>query len=221
MTGQPAPYSAAPELSNGPEVEEAPRKRSKLMDAIIEIVTTVGLAVVLYLIITTFIVQTFRVEQHSMQATLQPGQHLLIDKITSRVDDYSRGDIIVFHPNGQTNETPYIKRVIGVGGDHVEIRGGSVWVDGTRLDESGYTYQDSLTGENEPTLPKGQTEWDVPQGKLFAMGDHRMQSTDSRNQSVGFVDVDDVVGRAWLRFFPLDTLGILQTPAYPELDAGE
>jgi signal peptidase I len=47
-----------------------------------------------------------------------------------------------------------------------------------------------------------------------------MESTDSRSRSVGFVDTDDVVGRAWLRFFPLDTLGILQTPSYPELDAG-
>ena len=136
MTGQPAPYSAAPEVPEAPELEQ-PRKRSKLMDAIIEIATTVGLAVVLYLIITTFIVQTFRVEQHSMQDTLQPGQHLLIDKITPRIDDYSRGDIIVFHPNGQSNETPYIKRVIGVGGDHIEIRRGAVWVDGTQLDESG------------------------------------------------------------------------------------
>ena len=84
-----------------PGAQEEPRKRSRLMDAIIEIVTTVGLAVVLYLIITTFFVQTFRVEQQSMMDTLQPGQHLLIDKITPRFDDYSRGDIIVFHPNGR------------------------------------------------------------------------------------------------------------------------
>jgi signal peptidase I len=214
LTGEPAPYPATPEM---PEVPEQRRTRSRVKDGIIEIATTVGLAIILYLIITTFIVQTFRVEQHSMQNTLQPGEHLLIDKITPRFDDYSRGDIIVFHPNGETDQTPYIKRVIGVGGDRIEIRDGLVWINGTALDESEYTY--ASPDQNEPTFAKGETEWLVPEGQLFAMGDHRQQSTDSRNQSVGLVDTDYVVGRAWLRFFPLGTLGIIQTPAYPELDA--
>ena len=215
MTGEPARYPGA---SDAPETEEQPSTSSRLKDAIIEIATTIGLAVVLYLIITTFFVQTFRVEQHSMQNTLQPGQHLLIDKITPRFDDYSRGDIIVFHPKGRTDETPYIKRVIGVGGDHIVIAEGSVWVNDTELDEDSYTY--AAPGQNEPTRPtRGTSEWDVPEGQLFVLGDHRMQSTDSRDPSVGFVEVGDVVGRAWLRFFPLDQLGIVQVPSYPELDA--
>jgi signal peptidase I len=197
-----------------------PRKRSRAVDAVIEIVTTVGLAVVLYLVITTFVVQTFRVEQQSMLTTLQPQQHLLIDKLTPRFDDYSRGDIIVFHPKGERDKTPFIKRVIAVGGEHVEIRAGAVWIDGVRLDEDAYTYRDPATGENEPTVATGQqSEWDVPEGSLFVLGDHRQESTDSRRASVGLVDRDDVVGRAWLRFFPLDTLGVLQTPGYPETAA--
>ena len=211
MTGSPAPYPTVP------ETRQEPRKRSKAVDAIIEVVTTVGLAVILYLVITTFVVQTFRVEQQSMLDTLQPGQHLLIDKITPRFDDFSRGDIIVFHPNGDRDQTPFIKRVIGLGGEHVEIRRGAVWIDGVRLDEDDYTYRDPDTGENEPTVPDGgQSEWDVPEGALFVLGDHRQESSDSRS-SVGFVDTDDVVGRAWLRFFPVDGFGIIQTPTYPEL----
>jgi signal peptidase I len=213
LTGSPASYPTVPEAA------EVPRKRSRAVDAVIEIVTTVGLAVVLYLVITTFVVQTFRVEQQSMLDTLQPQQHLLIDKLTPRFDDYSRGDIIVFHPKGERDKTPFIKRVIAVGGEHVEIRGGAVWVDGVRLDEDDYTFRDPGTGENEPTVATGQDgEWDVPEGSLFVLGDHRQESTDSRRVSVGFVDTDDVVGRAWLRFFPLDTLGILQTPSYSELE---
>lgn len=216
MTGSPAPYPTVP------EAREEPRKRSKAMDAIIEIVTTVGLAIVLYLVITTFVVQTFRVEQQSMIDTLQPGQHLLIDKLTPRFDSYSRGDIIVFHPNGETSETPFIKRVIAVGGEHVELKRGAVWVDGVRLDEDAYTYVDPLTGENQPTEPTGGvTEWDVPEGYLFVLGDHRGGSTDSRRSSVGLVDAHDVVGRARLRFFPLDAMGILAVPAYPEMQASD
>ncbi len=215
MTGEPASYPAAPEA---PEAQEQPSTSSKVKDAIIEIVTTIGLAVILYLIITTFFVQTFRVEQHSMQNTLQPGQHLLIDKITPRFDDYSRGDIIVFHPKGRTDETPYIKRVIGVGGDTVTIGEGVVSINGVPLDEDAYTY--AAPGDNEATRAKrNQSQWIVPEGQLFVLGDHRMASTDSRDESVGLVDVDYVVGRAWLRFFPLDTLGIVQVPSYPELDA--
>jgi signal peptidase I len=214
LTGPPAPYPAVAEAG------EAPRKRSRAVDAVIEIATTVGLAVVLYLVITTFVVQTFRVEQQSMLDTLQPQQHLLIDKLTPRFDDYSRGDIIVFHPKGERDKTPFIKRVIAVGGEHVEIPDGAVWIDGVRLDEDDYTYRDPVTGENEPTVATGQqSEWDVPGRSLFVLGDHRQESTDSRRASVGLVDRDDVVGRAWLRFFPLDTLGILQTPGYPETAA--
>ena len=174
----------------------------------------------LYLVITTFVVQTFRVEQQSMIDTLQPGQHLLIDKLTPRFDAYSRGDIIVFHPKGDRDQTPFIKRVIAVGGEHVELQDGAVWIDGVRLEEDDYTYVDPATGENQPTLATGrQSEWDVPEGSLFVLGDHRGGSTDSRRNSVGLVDVDDVVGRAWLSFFPLDTLGIIQVPDLPR-DAG-
>jgi signal peptidase I len=214
--GEPAHYPAASEV---PETQQQRSTRSRFKDAVVEIVTTVGLAIILYLVITTFIVQTFRVEQTSMQNTLQSGQHLLIDKLTPRFDDYSRGDIIVFHPNGSTDETPYIKRVIGVGGDHVVIADGGVYINGTRLDETAYTYP--APGVNEPTEAKNAgSEWDIPTGKLFVLGDHRQRSTDSRMVSVGLVDVEDVVGRAWLSFFPLDTLGIIQVPAYPELGQG-
>ena len=212
MTGSPGPYAAAPV----PPVPPVPpkKKRSKVVDAVIEIATTVGLAVVLYLVITTFVVQTFRVEQRSMQDTLQPQQHLLVDKITPRFDPYSRGDIIVFHPNGRTDETPFIKRVIGVGGERVEIRDGSVWIDGVRLEEDEYTFR-GQNGQNEPTQPtSGTSSWDVGENELFVLGDHRTASRDSRANAIGLISVDNVVGRSWLRFFPLDTIGILQVPDY-------
>lgn len=208
------PYAGPPSPSAAPQAVEAPRRRSRLLDAIVEIITTVGLAIILYLVIQTFVVQTFRVEQGSMLTTLRPDEHLLIDKLTPRFDDYSRGDIIVFHPRGESDETPFIKRVIGLPGETVEIHDGAVWIDGRRLEEP-YTYRDPDTGLNEPTeATSRRSDWTVPPDSLFVLGDHRQQSTDSRSNSVGFVKVSDVVGRAWLRFFPLGSLGILATPTY-------
>jgi signal peptidase I len=207
-----------------PEVTEtAPRKRSRALDALIEIVTTVVLAVVLYVVIQTFVVQTYRVEMFSMEPSLLPNQHLLIDKLTPRWDDYSRGDVIVFHsPSAQRGDvsatcangryddtsTPFIKRVIGVAGDHVEVKAGGVWINGVRLNEA-YISPDG------DTTPAGVSSWDVPPGCLFALGDHRTKSQDSRE--FGMIKTSEVIGRAWLRFWPIDTLGILQTPTYPEL----
>jgi signal peptidase I len=194
-------------------MEAPPRQRSRLLDSVIEIATTVALAVILYVVIQTFIVQTFRVEQNSMLTTLRPDQHLLIDKLTPRFDDYSRGDIIVFHPPEAWTDgdgTPFIKRVIGVAGDHVEIRDEAVWVNGVRLDEP---YVD-------PSYEIFAKDWDeitVPAGELVVMGDHRDGSVDSRD--FGPVPVGNVIGRAVLRFWPLDKLGILQTPTYPDVPA--
>jgi signal peptidase I len=204
---------------------EAPRKRSRALDAVVEIVTTIVLAVVLYVVIQTFVVQTYRVEMNSMEPTLLPNQHLLIDKLTPRFDPYSRGDIVVFHPpvtqrgdiattcaNGKyaDDETPFIKRVIGVPGDTVEVKAGSVWVNNVKLSEP---YIDT-DGNTEPLTDI--TQWTVPDGCLFVLGDHRTKSQDSRE--FGMVKSSEVIGRAWLRFWPINTLGVLQTPTYPELN---
>ena len=188
-------------------MEAQPRKRSRVLDSFIEIATTVALAIILYVVIQTFLVQTFRVEQESMLDSLYPQEHLLIDKITPRFDDYSRGDIVVFHPPDTypTDGTPFIKRVIGEPGDLVEIRDQAVWVNGVLLDEPYINY------------PSFADDWDsvvVPEGNLIVMGDHRDASVESR--AFGPVPTGNVIGRAVLRFWPLNTLSILQTPTDPD-----
>ena len=193
------------------ESEVQPRRRSRLLDSLIEIATTVALAVILYFVIQTFIVQTFRVEQQSMLDTLLPDQHLLIDKLTPRFDDYSRGDIVVFQPPEAYSDrdgTPFIKRVIGEPGDHIEIRDDRVWVNGVQLDEP-------YVNPDYPTEPAEWDEYDVPEGELIVFGDHRNASRDSRE--FGSVPVGNVIGRAVLRFWPLDSLGLIQTPTYPDV----
>lgn len=195
-----------------PLPEPQPRVRPRIVDQLIEIAVTAALAVALYFVIQTFVLQTFRVEGVSMEDSLEPDQHLLIDKLTPRFDDYSRGDIVVLHPPDEPDpdSVPFIKRVIGVAGDHVEVRDDGVWVNGMELDEA-YVNPDYLT---EPFQWK---TFDVPQGEILVMGDHRDESLDSRE--FGSVPVGNVIGRAVLRFWPLDSLGIIQTPTYPDVPA--
>jgi len=177
---------------------------------ILEIVETLVLTLVIFFVVQTFIAQPYRVEQQSMENTLLPDQYVLVDKLSPRWDDYSRGDIIVFEPPATWIEggsgTPFIKRVIGLPGETVEIRDGAVWVDGNRLEES-YTYL------GQPTDTPGEPQqWVVPEGELFVLGDHREASADSR--TFGAIGRDKVIGRAVLRYWPLDAIGILPTPTY-------
>ena len=211
----PSRYPVPVATSDAPPAtsEALPRSRSRPLDAVIEIGITAILAVGLYLVIQTFLLGTYRVEQVSMLPTLEQGQHLLVDKLSPRIDPYSRGDIVVFHaPGTAADSIPYIKRVIGVAGDHVALRDGTVYVNGVPLDEP-YLSDDGPGGGATKPLD-ATTEWDVPAGQVLVMGDHRARSVDSR--SFGPVPVDQVIGRAWIRFWPLDSgIGFLDVPRYP------
>jgi signal peptidase I len=187
------------------------------LGCLFEVVETLVLTLIIFLVIQTFIAQPYRVEQQSMERTLEPDQYVLVDKLTPRFDTYKHGDIVVFNPPDdwvQPDGTPFIKRVIGIGGDTVEIKDdGFVYINGTQLNEP-YVYAEN--GEPQPTVASGETPlWEIPDGELFVMGDHRAKSSDSR--TFGPIQDGDVIGRAWLRYWPFDTFGILPTPTHPEL----
>jgi signal peptidase I len=189
-------------------------KRSGI-GCLVEIVETLVLTLVIFFVIQNFIAQPYQVQQNSMEHTLEPQQYVLVDKLTPRWDTYKRGDIVVFTPpeNYTQDRTPFIKRVIGLPGDKVEIRDdGKVYVNGVALDEP-YTFKNDQ-GVNQPTEPlTGTSSWIVPAGDLFVMGDHRQASADSR--AFGPIAESSVIGRAFLRYWPISTIGILQTPSYP------
>lgn len=170
--------------------------------AIAGILETLLATLIVFLLLQTFVGRTYAVEQTSMETTLEPGQRVIVDLLTPRFDPYKRGDIVVFTPPAEVQlGEPLIKRVIGVAGDTVELRDGEVFVNGKGLVEP-YVF------DAQPTLPLGsQTRWVVPAGDLFVLGDHRAVSRDSR--SFGPISTSSVVGRAWLRFYPLDDLRIL------------
>ena len=189
----------------------------RLLGCLLEIVQTLVLTVVLFWVVQSFVAQPFKVEQLSMQHTIESNQYVLVDKLTPKFDAYHRGDIVVFAPPKEVAESPrrepFIKRVIGVAGDEIELRDGLVYVNGTALDEP---YLFAEDGVAQPTEPESDVvAWTVPDGQLFVMGDHRQRSSDSR--SFGPITVDSVVGRAWLRYWPFADFGVLPSAAHSEL----
>jgi signal peptidase I len=187
--------------------------RRPRLGCLFEIVETLVLTLIIFLVIQNFVAQPWRVEQGSMEHTLEPDQYVLIDKLTPRFGPYQRGDIVVFAPPpGFEREggTPFIKRVIGVGGDTVEVKGGEVYVNGTALIEP-YLFAAAPGEPPEPTVATNES-WTVPAGQLFVLGDHRAVSEDSR--TFGTIPITSVIGRAWLRYWPIDVFGVLPTPTY-------
>jgi len=184
----------------------SPRWRGCLL----EIAETIVLTILIFFVVQHFVAQPYQILQVSMENTLQPGQYVLVDKISPAFSDYKRGDVIVFEPpqgyseDGQ--DIPFIKRVIGVAGDLVEIKDDSVYVNGVKLNEP-YVY------DGQPTTPlNGQSSWRVPAGDLFVLGDHREASQDSR--VFGPIPKSSVIGRAWLRYWPLSQFGWVSTATY-------
>lgn len=184
------------------------KPKSGKSGCVFEIVETLILTGLIFLGIQTFVAQPFMVQQQSMERTLEPQQYVLVDKLTPRLGPYRRGDIVVFNPpagwDGESG-TPLIKRVIAVAGERVEIEDGTVRVNGREIDEP-YVY------DRQPTeASSGVNTWLVPAGELFVLGDHRSSSADSR--VFGPVSINSVIGRAWLRYWPPSTFGVLLTPA--------
>jgi len=197
------------------DVSEAPRGGGWRW--LIELAQTVVITVLLFLGIQAVLVQPFQVQQNSMQNSFQSGDYVLVDKLTPRWDAYSRGDVIVFDraSDAPGRGTPYIKRVIGVPGDIVEIANGRVSVNGVPLDEP-YLFA-GPDGAPEPTVARAGARWEIAEGQLFVLGDHREASVDSR--SFGPVDVTAAVGRGVVRYWPISAIGIIQTPSYGDVAA--
>lgn len=173
-----------------------------LWAATVETFKTLVGAAVLALLIMTFVARAFTVDGPSMLPTLHDGERLMVDKLSYRFREPQRGEIVVFRYPANPREH-FIKRVIGLPGDVVEIRGGRVYVNGTALDEP---YLATPTwGQFGPVQ--------VPPGRYFVLGDNRNNSEDSRYPQVGFVPRSYLEGRALWRFWPPSRVGLLRAPA--------
>ncbi|GGS11151.1 signal peptidase I [Streptomyces aureoverticillatus] len=239
------PDTAAPEETRvpGPQGDEPqkPAKGKKPKSFWKELPLLIGIALVLALVIKTFLVQAFSIPSDSMQNTLQQGDRVLVDKLTPWFgSEPERGEVVVFKDPGHwldgeptpdpnavqkvlgwiglmpsADEKDLIKRVVAVGGDTVECKGtGPLKVNGKALNEKNYVFE----GNTPCTVDDqgGQFKVTVPKGKIWVMGDHRQNSLDSRyhqNQpGGGAVPVDNVVGRAFVVAWPPTRWGTLPVP---------
>lgn len=168
------------------------KKLGSWQDTVSDWLISIIVAVVLAFGIRTFLVEPYMVSGPSMMNTLQDRERLLVNKLVYYTRQPKRGEIIVFKYPSDTRRD-FIKRVIAVGGDTIEIRDGKTLVNGEAIDES-YIREPFHTN-----LPK----MTVPQGRIFVMGDNRNNSEDSRFQDVGFVDLSLVKGKASVIFWPL------------------
>lgn len=172
-------------------------KRAGCIGFVVDTVETILLALVLFLAINALSARV-RVENVSMRPTLEPGQFLLVNRVSYKLGSPHIGDIIVFHAPG-VSDLDYIKRVIGLPGDEVRIENGIVSVNNQPLYEP---YQ--------AEMPNYSGTWVVPEGEYFVLGDNRNNSSDSHLW--GFVPSEDIVGRALLIYFPFTDFALLRSP---------
>ena len=165
--------------------------QSKLGQEIKDWVVSIAIALILAFFIRYFIVELYLVEGPSMRPTLINSERLVVNKFIYRFQQPAKGEVIVFrYPRDPSRD--FIKRVIGLPGDLIEVQQGQVYRNGELLKEP---YILEMTRGNFPATK-------VPEGHLFAMGDNRNNSEDSRSRAVGFVPFQMVKGKAMLVFWP-------------------
>ena len=162
----------------------------------------VAIVVGITFLIIHFVGQRTYVSGSSMENTLSDGDNLIVDKITYRFSDPKRYDIIVF-PYQYEENTYFIKRIIGLPGETVQIVDGIIYIDGEALQESYGREVMKNSGLAADPVTLGEDEY-------FVLGDNRNDSTDSRDPSVGKIKRNQIIGRAWVRIWPLSKIGILR-----------
>ena len=203
-------------------VQQAAKKGKGFMAVVVEYLQAILMAFLIAIVIMAFIGRSYMVEGASMEKTLFNSERVLVEKISYYFGAPDRGDIVVLMNPRQRkygnwfydtfgfvkdifvsdmSTRPYIKRVIGIAGDKVEVKGGRTYLNDELLEEP-YVSEDIW--------------WDygpyyVPEGYVFVMGDNRNHSDDSRS-SVGFLKIDRILGKAVARFWPLNKITIFQRP---------
>lgn len=198
---------------------EEPSRRSLLREVgsfLFDVAKVAAISLAIIIPARTWLVQPFFVQGASMEPNFYEREYLVVDEISYRFSQPQRGDIVVFHPPQRPGEY-YIKRIIGLPGETVTLRGGRVIVassqspEGVALDERAYLPEGTVTRATTAQLAEGQP-LTLGSSEYFVLGDNRSNSQDSR--AFGPLDRSHIVGRAWLRGWPLDRAGSVPVPSY-------
>ncbi len=233
-----------PPTDRGPGTRPSEPRTKRKLPAWLELIVTVALALLIALFVRAFLVQVFFIPSGSMELTLNVGDRVAVNRLTYRIDEPRRGDVVVFDGAGTfaaaavvapvnpvegffseigrtvglvpPPDTVFVKRLIGIGGDHVKCcnSDGAITVNGIPLHEP-YLYPGDLPSTQ-------QFDVIVPEGHMWLMGDHRSASADSRSHlgdpGGGMVPVDRAIGRVFAVIWPLSEAG--SVPSYSSVPAG-
>lgn len=175
----------------------------KLFDFLQGIVAIAAVMVMIYL----FVMSPQEVSGHSMEPTFQNGDYILTNKLVYRMEDPKRGDVVIFKSPGN-KDVDYIKRVIGLPGETLMLKEQHFYINGELLEER-YDYNKPVYGES---FLQENEEITIPEDHYFVVGDNRPGSSDSRE--FGPVSKYDFIGRAFLRYWPTTTAGLVNRPTY-------
>jgi signal peptidase I len=168
---------------------------SRTLRWVIEVVAIVAAAFVLALLVQQFVVKPFAIPSPSMEPTLMEGDRVLVNRLVYHFHPPHAGDVIVFHPPGRPGSDPFIKRVVAVAGDTIAVHDGALYVNGQRQSEQ-YLMEQDIIGTFPETV--------VPSSMVWAMGDNRNNSGDSR--SFGPVSLSSIMGEAFAIYWPFKHL---------------
>ncbi len=179
--------------------QEPINKKKEIIGNIVYVAAVLAITIC----VICFVGQRTKVDGDSMYPTLHDGDNLIVDKISYRFNDPDRFDVIIF-PYPQNEKVFYIKRIIGLPGETIQIDyDGNIYIDGEVLSEE-YGYEVMVNpGIAADSITLGEDEY-------FVLGDNRNESNDSRYSDVGPIDEDDIIGRAWVRFFPFSDAGLVK-----------
>ncbi len=227
---------AAPDDRSVPDPSLTTESSKKQTSMVREIIETLLLALIIFVAVRAVVIN-FRVDGLSMTPSLQNNEMVLVNRnVYFNFDKWAlvdwlpgvdhaeaatvypfhppeRGDIIVFNAPVASASKPYIKRVIGLPGETVTAHGGHVYIDGQMIDEPYLKGETTYCRANQDCPPVT-----VPEGHLFVMGDNRDNSSDSR--AFGVIDVDSIIGKAWVTYWPFDAFGFVPHYDYPEIKDG-
>lgn len=201
------PKKAEKSRREGDGEEEDPEKKPSFLRSFLSLIVELALVICIALLLLVFVVQKTKVDGSSMEPGLMNGDQLFMDKISYRFHNPERFDIIIFKYR-KNPSVSYVKRIIGLPGETVQIVGNTILINGKVLKEH---------YGREPMLQAGRAELPIHLGpkEYFVLGDNRNYSKDSRTEDVGNVERSSIIGRAWLRIWPLNRFGLIRHQTDP------